>query len=69
VITPEVVAEAVLRGAESRSSRTIYVPQLGRLFSATQHIFPWLMDWYLERHSAPAHPMPNSPATRPEFGD
>ena len=69
VITPEVVAEAVLRGAESRRSRTIYVPQLGRLFSATQHVFPWLMDWYLERHSAPAHPMPNSPATRPEFGD
>jgi short-subunit dehydrogenase len=54
VVSAESVATAVLKGIESGSSRTIYVPAIGRIFSALSFVPP-LMDLYLERFApAPA---------------
>jgi len=55
VVSAESVAAAVLKGVESGSSRTIYVPAIGRLFSALSFV-PRLMDLYLDRLSTPPAP-------------
>ena len=52
VVSADSVAEAVVRLIESGYRRTVYIPQIGRLFSAMQTFAPWLMDWYLGRLSA-----------------
>jgi short-subunit dehydrogenase len=49
VVSADRVADAILKAVESRSSRTVYVPSLGRLFSAIENLCPPLMDWYLGR--------------------
>jgi hypothetical protein len=49
VVSAEAVADAVLRGVESGSSCSIYVPRIGRAFSVLAALFPGVMDWYLER--------------------
>lgn len=48
VVSPEAVAKAVVRGVECRS-RTVYIPGIGRLFTAMDFFAPWLMDWYLAK--------------------
>lgn len=53
VVSAEAVAEAVWRGVKSGTGRTIYVPRIGRVFTAMEHLCPWLMDWYLGRLSKP----------------
>ena len=52
VVSPERVAATIVRAVESRWHHTMYVPEIGRLFSAVQHFCPPLMDWYLGRLSA-----------------
>ncbi|MBV9085699.1 MAG: SDR family NAD(P)-dependent oxidoreductase [Acidobacteriaceae bacterium] len=47
-VTPERVAEAVVRGIERRS-RTVYVPRIGKLFTSLDEISSRVMDWYLAR--------------------
>jgi short-subunit dehydrogenase len=47
VVTPQEVAEAIARGIE-RKKRTVYVPQVARLFMAMEICAPWLMDWYVD---------------------
>src|SRR5262249_28648003 len=49
VVPVERVADAVIRAIESQRSRTIFVPQLGIVFSAMRILTPALMDWYLGR--------------------
>ncbi len=49
VVPAERVAAAIFSAAESRSGNTVYVPHLGRLFSAIEDFCPPLMDWYLGR--------------------
>jgi short-subunit dehydrogenase len=49
VVSAEAVADAVLRGVESGSSCSIYVPRIGRAFSVLGTLFPGVMDWYLGR--------------------
>jgi short-subunit dehydrogenase len=48
VVSPQAVAAAILRGIENRS-RTVYVPEIGRLFRLVEFVSPGLMDWYTER--------------------
>ncbi len=48
VVAPKQVAEAIVRGIR-RKSRTVYVPQIGRLFTAMEFFAPTLMDWYLDK--------------------
>ncbi len=55
VVSAESVAAAVLKGVESGSSRTVYVPSIGRIFSALG-FFPQLMDLYLNRFAPPPVP-------------
>jgi NAD(P)-dependent dehydrogenase (short-subunit alcohol dehydrogenase family) len=52
VVPVERVADAVSQAIESQRSRTIFVPQLGIVFSAMRVLAPALMDWYLGRHFA-----------------
>lgn len=47
VVTPQQVAAAVVRGIQ-RKSRTVYVPRIGRLFTAMEFFAPALMDRYLD---------------------
>jgi short-subunit dehydrogenase len=47
VVTPQEVAAAIARGIE-RKKRTVYVPQVARLFMAMEICAPWLMDWYVD---------------------
>jgi short-subunit dehydrogenase len=49
VISPERVAKAIYRAVDSPWLHTVYVPELGRIFSAVQRFCPALMDWYLQR--------------------
>jgi short-subunit dehydrogenase len=49
VVSADQVSEAILKAVESRASGTVYVPGLGRLFTAMEHCCPPLMDWYLGR--------------------
>jgi short-subunit dehydrogenase len=46
VVTADQVADAVLRGVE-RGARTVYVPAIGRLFTAMEFFAPAVMDWYV----------------------
>jgi uncharacterized protein len=48
VVTPDSVAAAIVRAVE-RGRRTVYVPRIGRIFTAMGILAPWLMDWYLAR--------------------
>jgi short-subunit dehydrogenase len=48
VVSPDQVAEGLIRGVE-RNGRTVYVPEIGLLFTAMEYFAPWLMDWYLSR--------------------
>jgi NAD(P)-dependent dehydrogenase (short-subunit alcohol dehydrogenase family) len=52
VVTPQAVAAAILRGIENRS-RTVYVPEIGRLFRLVEFVSPGLMDWYTGRLAEP----------------
>jgi NAD(P)-dependent dehydrogenase (short-subunit alcohol dehydrogenase family) len=52
VISPETVAKAIYRAVDSPWLNTVYVPELGRIFSAVQRYCPALMDWYLQRVGA-----------------
>jgi short-subunit dehydrogenase len=49
LVSAERVAKVIFKAVDSRSSGTVYVPHIGRLFSAMEHFCPWLMDWYLAR--------------------
>jgi short-subunit dehydrogenase len=49
VVSPERVAKAIYRAVNSPWLHTVYVPELGRIFSAVQRFCPALMDWYLQR--------------------
>ena len=46
LVSPEQVAEAVLKGVE-RNARTVFVPWLSRPFTALELMFPGLMDAYV----------------------
>jgi len=48
VVRPEQVAEAILEGLERRR-RTVFVPKIGRVFTALDFFAPRVMDWYLRR--------------------
>lgn len=48
IVTPEAVAKCVLRGIDSHAS-AVYIPRIGRLFTAMDFVAPWLMDWYIAR--------------------
>lgn len=48
VVRPRELAAAIARGIE-RKSRTVYLPWIGRVFTAMEFFAPWLMDWYLDR--------------------
>lgn len=47
-VTPEQVAGAVVKGIERRA-RTVYVPQIGRLFTMLDQVSSRTMDWYVAR--------------------
>jgi short-subunit dehydrogenase len=47
IVTPDQVAEAMMRGVE-RGRRTVYVPHIGRLFTSLEFFAPRVMDWYLQ---------------------
>jgi short-subunit dehydrogenase len=49
LVSADKVAEVIFKAVESRSSRTVYVPRIGCLFSAIERFCPPLMDWYLGR--------------------
>lgn len=46
LVTPAQCAEAILRGIQRRS-RTVFVPQIGRLFLALESLMPRMMDRYI----------------------
>ena len=46
VVSPDQVARAVIRGLE-RGKRTVFVPQIGFLFTSLDFFAPRVMDWYL----------------------
>lgn len=48
VVKPEEVAAAVVDGLE-RNKRTVFVPKVGRIFTALDFFAPSVMDWYLRR--------------------
>jgi NAD(P)-dependent dehydrogenase (short-subunit alcohol dehydrogenase family) len=60
VISPEKVAKAIYRAVDSAWLNTVYVPELGRIFSAVQRFCPPLMDWYLQRVGAESLPEDDS---------
>lgn len=45
-VTPEQVAEAIMRGVERRR-RTVFVPKVGFVFTSLEFFAPRVMDWYL----------------------
>jgi short-subunit dehydrogenase len=47
-VSPDAVAEAILRGVE-RGKRTVFVPRIGRAFTSLDFFLPQVMDWYLGR--------------------
>ena len=49
VVSAEKVAEAIFKAVHFGSRDTVYVPRLGRLFTAVEHFCPAFMDWYLGR--------------------
>ncbi len=48
VVSPDLVAAGIVRAMERRR-RTVYVPKIGRVFTAMGILTPWLMDWYIAR--------------------
>ncbi len=46
IVTPDQVAEAMMRGVE-RGRKTVYVPKIGRVFTSLDFFAPRVMDWYL----------------------
>ncbi len=46
VVSPDAVAEALIRGAE-RCQRCVFVPKIGFVFTSLELFAPRLMDWYL----------------------
>jgi short-subunit dehydrogenase len=46
VVSPNQVAQAIMRGVE-RGKRTVYVPRIGVLFTSLDFFAPRVMDWYL----------------------
>ena len=50
VVSPDQVAAAIIRGIE-RKQRTVYVPAIGRAFTALEAVAPWAMDLYLRSKS------------------
>jgi len=46
VLGPDEVAAAVLKGLE-RNRRTVFIPWIGRVFTALDFFAPRVMDWYL----------------------
>lgn len=46
IVTPDQVAAAMMRGVE-RQKRVVYVPKIGRIFTALEFFAPRVMDWYL----------------------
>jgi len=48
VVSPGQVAARIYQAVES-GARTVYVPRIGRLFTAMGMVTQWLMDWYLAR--------------------
>lgn len=46
IVTPERVAEAMMRGVERRR-RTVFVPRIGFIFTSLDFVAPGVMDWYL----------------------
>jgi short-subunit dehydrogenase len=73
VVSAGEVAEAVFAGVKSKSTNTIYVPKIGRVFTAMQNLSPWLMDWYLDWLSKPGDrgpaPVFSMAASQAEPGD
>jgi NAD(P)-dependent dehydrogenase (short-subunit alcohol dehydrogenase family) len=51
VVTPEQVAGTIVRAAKT-GAHTLYVPQIGRAFTALDAISSRVMDWYLMRKDA-----------------
>jgi NAD(P)-dependent dehydrogenase (short-subunit alcohol dehydrogenase family) len=60
IMPAEKIAAAVVRAIGSRAQGTIYVPEIGRVFSAMQAFWPGLMDWYLARLVAKDKPAGHS---------
>lgn len=56
IMPAEKIAHAVVRAIETCVRGTIYVPEIGRVFSAMQAFWPGLMDWYLARLVAKDQP-------------
>jgi NAD(P)-dependent dehydrogenase (short-subunit alcohol dehydrogenase family) len=52
VVTADSVAASIVQAVE-RGRRTVYVPKIGRIFTAMGILTPWLMDWYLARQWRP----------------
>lgn len=48
VISPDQVANAVVRGIE-KNRRTVFVPKIGWAFTTLEAVAPWAMDLYLGR--------------------
>jgi short-subunit dehydrogenase len=48
VVTPDQVANAIIRGLE-RGKRTVFVPKIGYIFTSLDFFAPRVMDWYLRR--------------------
>ena len=48
VVSPHQVAAKIYQAVEI-GARAVYVPRIGRLFTAMGIATPWLMDWYLAR--------------------
>jgi short-subunit dehydrogenase len=48
VVTPDQVAAGILDGLE-HGRRTVFVPKIGRVFTALDFFAPGVMDWYLRR--------------------
>jgi short-subunit dehydrogenase len=51
-VSPEHVADAVVRGIQ-RDARTVYVPQIGKLFTSLDEVSSRMMDWYIARKWEP----------------
>jgi short-subunit dehydrogenase len=52
LVSAQQVAESLVRGVE-RNARSVYVPWVGRVFTALEFVSPSVMDWYLARKWKP----------------
>jgi short-subunit dehydrogenase len=64
LVTPRQVAMSIVGGLE-RNARSVYMPRIGRLFTALESICPRAMDWYLARKWNPGET--RLPPFRPEL--